>query len=129
MGGATGFRFVVPGPPQPKERPRIGKGGRVYTPRRTHDYEGAIQGYALASRPPAWALKHAAGYVVRLRVYFPDERRRDLDNVLKAALDALNGIAWNDDSQVRELHVHREVDRHRPRIDMLVETRAEVREP
>jgi len=37
-----------------------------------------------------------------------DERRRDIDNVLKPLLDALtHGGAWNDDSQVSRLVVER----------------------
>lgn len=33
-------------------------------------------------------------------------RRGDLDGRLKVALDALNGVAWQDDRQVVELHAH-----------------------
>jgi len=42
-------------------------------------------------------------------VYPPDNRRRDLDNVLKAILDALAyaGV-YADDSQVQEIHIRRE---------------------
>lgn len=32
-------------------------------------------------------------------------RRHDADNVVKVACDALNGVAFHDDSQVVELHV------------------------
>jgi Holliday junction resolvase RusA-like endonuclease len=31
-----------------------------------------------------------------------------LDNRAKVALDALNGIVWDDDSQVVELHLYRQ---------------------
>lgn len=34
-----------------------------------------------------------------------DKRRRDVDNILKPILDALNGVAYVDDSQVVELFV------------------------
>jgi crossover junction endodeoxyribonuclease RusA len=41
-------------------------------------------------------------------VYPPDKRRRDLDNVLKALLDALcHAGAYNDDSQIDLLTVRR----------------------
>jgi crossover junction endodeoxyribonuclease RusA len=36
-----------------------------------------------------------------------DARCIDVDNALKAALDALNGIAFEDDSQVVDLHITR----------------------
>lgn len=43
-----------------------------------------------------------------LRVTFPDRRKRDLDNLLKAILDAIShaGI-WEDDAQVELLLVQR----------------------
>lgn len=31
----------------------------------------------------------------------------DIDNIPKVVFDALNGIAWEDDTQVEELHVYR----------------------
>ncbi|WP_414146407.1 RusA family crossover junction endodeoxyribonuclease, partial [Helicobacter sp.] len=37
-----------------------------------------------------------------------DRRKRDIDNILKPILDALNGIAYYDDSQVTELFVKRQ---------------------
>ena len=38
----------------------------------------------------------------------PDKRRRDLDNILKATLDALqHGGVYKDDSQIDALTVHR----------------------
>jgi len=44
--------------------------------------------------------------MLRLAIYPPDKRRRDIDNVLKAILDALQHAGvYKDDSQVVELHV------------------------
>ena len=44
----------------------------------------------------------------RLTVCPPDHRRRDLDNVQKALLDALaKGGAYRDDSQIDRLQVER----------------------
>lgn len=42
-------------------------------------------------------------------VFFPDHRRRDLDNILKALLDAFEhaGI-YHDDSQIVDLRIRRE---------------------
>lgn len=35
----------------------------------------------------------------------PDRRRRDLDNLLKITQDALTGLAWTDDSQIRDVRI------------------------
>ena len=43
----------------------------------------------------------------KLTVYPPDRRRRDLDNVLKAVLDAMEGAVYIDDSQIDVLVIER----------------------
>ena len=35
----------------------------------------------------------------------PDTQKPDADNVAKLVLDALNGVAWEDDQQVNDLHI------------------------
>jgi crossover junction endodeoxyribonuclease RusA len=48
------------------------------------------------------------GLAVEVDIYPPDRRRRDLDNVLKALLDALeHGGAYADDGQIVRLEVTR----------------------
>lgn len=45
---------------------------------------------------------------VRVTLYPPDKRRRDLDNALKCLLDALaHGGAYADDSQIDRLDIRR----------------------
>ena len=56
------------------------------------------------------AAKHKLGPANRFKVdiaaYAPDNRRRDLDNVLKAILDALTHAGvWADDDQVDDLRI------------------------
>lgn len=56
---------------------------------------------------------------MRLRFYAPDRRRRDETNYTKSLMDALNKVAYRDDSQVVEWHGSRESpDRKRPRVDV-----------
>lgn len=45
----------------------------------------------------------------------------DLDNVLKAPLDALKSFAYHDDKQIVELHARRHDDKDRPRVEVLIE--------
>jgi len=47
--------------------------------------------------------------------YFKDNRKRDIDSHLKALLDSMSGIVYEDDSQVNELHVFKEIDKDNPR--------------
>ncbi len=50
----------------------------------------------------------AGRLAVTIDVYPPDRRRRDLDNALKALLDALqHGGAYHDDAQIDDLHIRR----------------------
>lgn len=46
----------------------------------------------------------------------------DLDNCQKVLIDALNGIAWKDDKQLREIHLVRcEPDEQGSRVEILIE--------
>lgn len=115
--------FVVPGDPVGKGRPRfarVGKAVKAYTPAATKSYEtavallartglgrrGPLQG-PLAVRIDAWCpipsswsrRKHARALDEQLM----PTTKPDIDNVAKAVLDALNGTAFADDSQIVDL--------------------------
>lgn len=53
------------------------------------------------------AKKHLEGDLkVTIKVVKPDNRRRDLDNLLKAILDGLTHAGlWEDDSQIKDLRI------------------------
>lgn len=44
---------------------------------------------------------------VKIEINQPDRRKRDIDNIIKPTLDALIGIAYEDDSQIDYLTVIR----------------------
>ncbi len=46
--------------------------------------------------------------MVKVYLYPPDKRRRDIDNYNKALLDSLSGIIWKDDSQIDYLIITRQ---------------------
>lgn len=54
---------------------------------------------------------------ITLRVYRP-QRRGDLDNRIKVLLDSMQGILFEDDAQVREIHAYLDDDRHAPRVEI-----------
>lgn len=119
------FHFTVPGQPVPKERARAGRGKHHFTPARTRDYEQRVRLCAQSERPRSWPM--VGEYVVVITAYFADARARDIDNVAKSLLDGLNGIAWDDDSQVTTLSISRHIDRVNPRASVWVYRRDEAK--
>lgn len=57
---------------------------------------------------------------VTVRFFFGTKRRADLDNFNKLWADALTGIVYQDDSQIAVLHLIRDYDKARPRIEVTV---------
>lgn len=90
--------FELLGEPIPKQRPRKGKGGRIYTPTETVRYERQIRELAAQSRPPHWPTA-AASYFLSIVIYSCD-RKPDGDNVFKSVADGLTGALWLDDARV-----------------------------
>lgn len=58
--------------------------------------------------------------VLNIWVWWPNKRRRDLDNICKLALDALTGIVWTDDHLVLPRFQDYAVDKENPRIELEV---------
>jgi len=59
---------------------------------------------------------------VRLRFWLPDQKRRDPDNLLKLIHDAMSGIVYHDDHQIRrQVWEVAGVDRVDPRVEIEVE--------
>ena len=110
--------FTVEGVPRPKARARRGKGGQWYTPQSTRAYEEAV---GWAARDAGIRNPYQGAVRLEIVLWLPDRRRRDVDNCAKSICDALNGIAYLDDSQIIELTVRRGVDRVRPRAVVRVE--------
>ena len=117
--------FTVLGAPQGKERPRAVKlrdRTIVYTPKKTRDYEREI---ATAYRTQCSGMFSGA-VAIEIHAYYEipksasrkrvldmvSDRERptkkpDGDNIAKAVCDALNGVAYKDDSQVVDLTVRK----------------------
>jgi Holliday junction resolvase RusA-like endonuclease len=95
-------RFVLEGRPVPKERPRMARNGHVYTPTKTKDAESAVaEAYAKASIATHGKIVKMVGDVeIRMGFMMPDRRRSDWDNLAKLVCDALNGVAYDDDTQI-----------------------------
>jgi Holliday junction resolvase RusA-like endonuclease len=116
--------LIVDGDPVAKGRPRMTRRGHVYTPRDTRAYENMVrQSAALVMRGKA-PLQGAVRVELLVELALPQSwsrtkqlaaiageimpaARPDIDNYVKAALDACNGIIIADDAQVVELRARK----------------------
>lgn len=112
--------FEIPGEPTGKGRPRFsgGKSGRVhtYTPEKTAKYEQLVRRCWRESGGESYGDRQVR---VSICAYFPipksypkkrveaicmfgeqPVKKPDCDNIIKVILDALNGLAYDDDRQV-----------------------------
>lgn len=112
------MKFVVAGEIVGKGRPRFTRSGRTYTPKRTTDYERTIKTaylnkYSYLSQK-ALRIKICAYLEVArshskvkkskmLMNLLQCTKKPDIDNITKVVLDALNKVAYQDDTQVVEL--------------------------
>lgn len=114
--------FTVPGEPQGKGRPRIGRVGphaRMFTPAKTVAYEGlvalaaqeAMQGRDMITGPVLIELHILHGVpqsmskkrkALALAGEMLPMKKPDTDNVLKAICDGCNGVVWKDDVQATD---------------------------
>jgi Holliday junction resolvase RusA-like endonuclease len=110
--------FTIPGKPFAKQRPRMTRQGRAFTPAATVSFERTVGQYAMEAIPspikgpvkvevlatfePAasWSKKKTAEHIGRHHI-----QRPDADNLMKAILDGMNRIAFDDDAQVAVQHV------------------------
>lgn len=98
--------FSVSGKPRGKGRPRMTRKGWVYTPRATRQYEKLIRQAYQKEYKDALPLTCPVKVVILASFQTPKKASRpyparpDLDNIVKVVMDALNGLAWADDSQV-----------------------------
>ena len=116
------FELVLAGDPVGKGRPRFSKAtGHVYTPEKSARFEERLAWAAQSvwqskplmdgqiimfinayfsipvSKPKDWKIKAMAGIIRPVK-------KPDIDNIIKAFLDSMNGIIYDDDTQVVSLH-------------------------
>lgn len=111
--------FPVPGKPYAKKRPRFSRRiGRAFDPHENAVAEASIghiaaryfdtpltgpvrlEVEAVFVPPASWSKKRRA-----MAIGEPHTQKPDGDNLLKAAKDALNRIAWADDAQVHDARI------------------------
>ena len=108
------YQIIISCKPFAKQRPRFArKGGRVYTPAPTLDYEARVAAlfrdaipepltgpiclavYCHFQTPKSWSKAKTESLI-----WTPHLQTPDADNLLKSVLDGANGVAFDDDKQV-----------------------------
>ena len=116
------MKFTVYSEPVAKGRPRF-SGYHAYTPKKTRDYEKLVRDTYIQECGETFLEGEIKA---EIHCYFPipkstskknralmengqimHTKRGDCDNLAKTILDALNGIAYKDDSQVCILEVYK----------------------
>ena len=127
--------FEVPGDPRGKGRPRFTKTGHPYTDSETRAYENKIVAY-YHKQLGAFRWPDSAFISLQVTAYYPipksatkaataamregamlPSRKPDIDNVMKIVLDALNGVAYKDDSRVVRVEA-RKIYSDMPRLEI-----------
>ena len=119
------YEFEVPGKIVGKGRPRINTNtGITYTPTTTKDYETLIQQYFLIKYPRYIPIKNRVKVEIVAFMGIPKStpkkdiekmldntisptKKPDIDNIVKAILDALNKFAYYDDNLVCKIDVEK----------------------
>jgi Holliday junction resolvase RusA-like endonuclease len=126
--------FTIEGEPTGKGRPRHGK-YKTYTPAKTKAVENNIayfykvnighyfEGYVKLKLDLYYSIAKSDSKkkkLMKLNNELRPNKKPDIDNVVKLVADALNEVAYKDDTQIIELEC-RKFYRDIPRIEITIE--------
>ena len=113
-------KFHINTRPTPKQRPRLGKGGKVYTPNSTKVFEQICK---LSYGNRYYFDKEYISIKIVFKFKVPKSYSKkkyseaiegkirpstnDIDNLLKSVLDGLNGKAWKDDRYIYRIEAEK----------------------
>lgn len=130
--------FIVPGKPQGKARARTFFNQRIgrmqsLTPEKTVLYENLIKQSFIESCKSRWFNKEPLAVYITAYYEIPKSttkvdraliedgllfptKKPDADNIAKVICDALNGVAYHDDTQIVELVVIKNYTKDEPKV-------------
>jgi len=119
--------FTFKGEPLTKSNNAKWWKGRMRIPARIKKYEQALHDYA--KKVMQRSKRRITKKLVKVKViyYLGSKRRKDLQNLPKTTMDALNGAVYKDDSQVHDLHIIKKLDRKNPRIRITIEEMSDAK--
>lgn len=121
------YKFEIPGEPVAKGRPRFsfkGKDVKTYTPKKTVSYENLVKLSFMQQVGNVEPIHKGVYVYIQAYLKIPDStskkkreqmnekeilplKKPDCDNIAKGILDALNGMAYDDDKQIVSLEVNK----------------------
>lgn len=129
------MELIIEGTPVAKGRPRFSRYG-AYTPKKTQEYEEYVK--------MCWVAKYGSiqpseqSLEVNIVFYLPipksvnkkqraemldgrikHTKKPDIDNLIKSVLDALNGIAYSDDSKIIKVAAEKQYS-EKPRTEIQI---------
>ena len=116
--------FKIPGKPEGKGRPRFARRGKfvtTYTDNKTRTYESKIKDIAMGAMGASMPLTTPLEAFIYISYPVPasysktrkadclanterPNKKPDIDNVVKAVCDSINGVVYVDDTQIVDLH-------------------------
>lgn len=126
------IKIIIPGEPVAKARPRLSN-GHTYTPAKTKHYEALIKkcwqdqsnehltGPLSLHLTAYFSIPKSKSRAERKKMAIGEKRptqRPYLDNIIKT-IDALNGLAFDDDSQIVEVVAEKYYSQE-PRVEITI---------
>lgn len=101
--------LTLPFPPSANRYWRRGRNGSIYVSKEAKEYKEAVK-FSVREQLPAHSSIEIPVFsgpvIVSIDAYMPQDNR-DLGNTEKVLSDALQGILFEDDIQIHELHIYR----------------------
>ena len=120
--GRSTYKLTVDGLIASKQSLKKGRQGQMYVPTEVKTYQMKIGWLARQAQVPL--LKGPIEITVKM--YLPNRKWKDAENMLKAIFDGLKKIAWQDDSQIAwmvgdkgGLLVQKFLDVKHPRLELV----------
>ena len=89
--------------------------GRMLLQKKYRDTKEAIA-WEMASQAPK--QPRSEELCLNMIIYLGSRRKVDIDAYLKIILDAGEGVLWENDNLITELHIFKEIDLKNPRIEL-----------
>jgi Holliday junction resolvase RusA-like endonuclease len=129
------IKLIIPGKPMGKQRPRVMKRGITYTPKETVNYETLVKQLYITQN---FEKQLEGPLAMRIIAYFEipkstskkqaammrdgdlrPTKKPDMDNIVKIIADALNQLAYKDDSQIVDLIINKFYS-EQPRVEIYI---------